>query len=190
MPRIIKNTSQDKPEYNQKQTQSFIRKWMKNWNIKSQETFRLSTVRQKERVVGDIWREDGKWMIQKNGYIQSSARHPELFNESKAGVFYTCNRCKTKFLDNQKNVTQIDVIYNTGKCTKCHAEIEFDKMMEGKTRKPLEEIVQNFAVKDSFGNTLMSLEEIREEYGEEKYNYYKEKLFEFLKIDPDTYENE
>lgn len=161
-------------------TQQIINKYMKKWRVSSIKNIHLDSNIKKnvKREVGDIWQEDDKWCIQHEHFIEKRSTHP-TFDVKDNKLFKRCLSCNKKVLINKKRSTEIDVMKTSGKCLKCHADEELNEIIEH--GKPLRKKWMEKAVyRDSYGNTLISEDEILQEYGEDEYKKVKEKHQQFL----------
>ena len=141
-------------------------KYKNRWNIKNSEEFHLNDTKARinfpesleEVDIGDTWEDSRgvKWERKgRNSWVKET--HIETFNPSKC-FNDECGR----FLS---NVNEINVNLQTGKCFKCHAREEKQKIVDGV---PFEEPEwkKNILIRDSFGNVMMDIKEYEEEYGQ------------------------
>lgn len=163
-----------------KETQDIVDKYVKKWRVNTSTKVHLSDNNKiNKREIGEIWKENEKWCIQKKGYIEKRSTHPSIdIGDNK--LFMRCIQCEKKVLNNKKRSTEIDVMMTTGMCLKCNADKELNEIVEH--GKPLEkDWMQKAVFKDSYGNTLISEDEIRQEFGEEEYQKVKQKHEELLR---------
>jgi|AntRauTorckE6833_2_1112554.scaffolds.fasta_scaffold01875_7 hypothetical protein len=161
-----------------KSTQKIIDKYKKKWRIKDTTDIALSSVKKVKREVGEIWKADDKWHIQKKGYIEKRSSHPKIdIGDSK--LYMKCIKCNKKVLNNRRRSTEIELLKTTGKCLKCNADAEVDELIETGTV-GLKPWTKRAVYKDSMGNIMIDEEEIRKEYGEEEYQRIKGRHTKYL----------
>ena len=141
-------------------------KYMKRWNIKNPEKFHFKDTDSSidfpksldDVGVGETW-EDSRgteWeRVGKNTWTKVS--HMQRYNPNMC-FNEDCKRLLS-------NVNEINVNMVTGKCFKCHAKEEAEKIAKGE---PFEEPEwrKNILIRDSFGNVLMDIQDYLEEYGD------------------------
>lgn len=140
------------------------KKYKKRWNIKEKEKFHTRDTKGginfpkslDEVAIGEEWEDASgkKWKrTGKNTWNQISKL--ELY---RPDVCFSCERMLS-------NRNEINVNMETGKCFKCHAKEEKKKIIEGKPYEP-PHWRKDIRILDSFGNTVMNIQEYIEEYGD------------------------
>lgn len=141
-------------------------KYKKRWNIKDPEKFHfnkadasISFPKSLDEVsVGDTWEDStGTEWERKGENTWVKVSHMERYNPSVC-MNKECGRLLS-------NVNEINVNMQTGKCYKCHAKEESEKIAKGEEFKE-PEWRKNILIRDSFGNILMDITEYIDEYGD------------------------
>ena len=149
-------------KFAEKKTEEIIDQYKKRWNIKDDDRhyFRSggkSVEFPKDAKIGDEWTnpKTGKKYKKDGEKSWTQVNNRERFNMRE------CSQCG-RYL---KSKNDVNVHLSTGKCIKCHAIEEKKKIVSGEAYTP-PAWKKEILFKDTFGNIVMSIDEVIQQYGD------------------------